>query len=69
MQNFMKKLKFTNLEPKRRYLGIFGRICEKNIVIFEISILEFVKNEFLAHTVNFGRGFAFSRSPGSQSAL
>ena len=46
-----------------------GENVKKNIVIFEISIFEFVKNEILAHTVNFGREFAFSRSPGSQSAL
>ena len=47
----------------------WAKMSKKNIVIFEISIFEFVKNEILAHRVNFGREFAFSRSPGSQSAL
>ena len=32
--------------------------------MFEISTLEFVKNEFLTHTVNFGIGPAFSDGPG-----
>ena len=35
------------------------------IVIFEISTLEFAKNESLTHTVTFGIGFAFSESLGS----
>ena len=36
------------------YLGIFGIEFEKTIVISEISNLEFLKYESLAHTVNFG---------------
>ena len=47
------------------YLGIFGQEFKKNIVIIEVSTLEFVKSEFLTYTVNFGIGSAFSKSPGS----
>ena len=36
-----------------------------NIVIFEISTLKVVKNEFLTHTVNFDIGSAFSKGRGS----
>ena len=50
---------------KTPYLAIFGLEFENNIVIFEISALEFVKNEFLTHTVNFGKGSAFSKVSGS----
>ena len=32
--------------------------------IFEISTLEFAKNESLNHTINFGIGSAFSKGPG-----
>ena len=41
------------------YLGIFGLEFWKTIIIFEIGNLEFVRNEFLTHTVNFGTGSAF----------
>ena len=41
------------------YLSIFGLEFEHNIAIIEISTLEFVKNEFFTHAVNFGTGFAF----------
>ena len=47
------------------YLGIFGLQFKNNIVIFEISTFEFVKNEFLTHTMDFGIGSAFSKGPGS----
>ena len=47
------------------YLCIFGLEFRKSIVIFEISTLEFVKNESLTHTMNFGIGSAFSKGPGS----
>ena len=47
------------------YLGIFVLEFGKTIVIFEISTLEFLKNEPLSHTVNFVIGSAFSRDPGS----
>ena len=45
------------------YLGIFGLEFQKTIIIFEISTLEFVKNESLTHTMNFGIGSAFSKGP------
>ena len=32
--------------------------------MFEISTLEFLKNEILTHTVNFNIGSAFSKDPG-----
>ena len=35
--------KYLNLEPKIPYLGIFELEISKTIVIFGISILEFVK--------------------------
>ena len=35
------------------------------MVIFEISILKFDKNESLTHLVNFGTGSAFSKGSGS----
>ena len=45
-------------------LDIFGLEFENNIVIFEISTLEFLNNESLIHTVNFGIGSAFSQGLG-----
>ena len=33
--------------------------------MFEVSILEFVKSEYLTHTVNFGIGSTFVKIPGS----
>ena len=39
-------------------LGVF----QNDIVIYEISALEFLKNEFLPHSVDFGVGFTFSKS-------
>ena len=36
---------------------------EKAIVISQISALEFLKNESLTHTVNFGISSAFSKGP------
>ena len=47
------------------YLGIFGLEFQNSIVIFEISTLEFVKNESLTHTMNFGIGSVFSKGPES----
>ena len=46
-------------------MGTFRLEIEKAIVISEISNLEFLKNEFLTHTVNFDIGFAFSKDLGS----
>ena len=46
------------------YLGTFGLEFEKAILISEISSLECLKNQSLTHTVNFGIGSPFSKSPG-----
>ena len=49
-----------------RYLFFWGGLeFENNIVIFEISTLESVKNEFLTYTVNFGIGSTFCKVLGS----
>ena len=45
--------------PKMQYLGNFALELQKTIVIFDISTLEFVKNEYLTHAMNFGVGSAF----------
>ena len=58
-----KNKKCLNLGPKKPYLDIFGLEFKKNIVIFEISTLKFVKNESLTHTVNLGLGSVFSKGP------
>ena len=42
LQNFTKKRKWLNLVPRMPDSGIFGLDFEKDIVIFEISTLEFV---------------------------
>ena len=46
------------------YLGTFGLEFAKAIVISEMSTLEFLKNESLTHTVNFGIGSAFLKVQG-----
>ena len=46
------------------YLGISWLKFLKTIVIFEIGTFKFVKNEFLAHAVNFGIGPDFTFGPG-----
>ena len=56
---FREKIKIPNLGTKMTYLGSFGIEFRKTIIIFEISTLEFVKNESLTHTVNFAIGSAF----------
>ena len=48
------------------YYGILGLEFVKGIVISEMSALEFLKNESLTHTVNFGIGFSFSKGPWSR---
>ena len=45
------------------YLGNLRLELKRTTVIFEISILKLVKNEFLTHTVNFGKRSASSRGP------
>ena len=42
LQNFTRKQKCLNLGPKMPDLGTLGLEFENNIVIFEISTLEFV---------------------------
>ena len=61
----MKKWKRLNLRWKLLYLGYFWARTLKTIVIFEISTLKFVKNEFWTHTVTFGIGPAFFKGPSS----
>ena len=46
-------------------LDFFRLKFEKVIVMFEISILEFSRIEFLGNTVDFGIGPVFSKGPGS----
>ena len=43
-------MKMLKLGTKMPYLGIFRLESSKAIVIFEISTLEFIKNEFLTHS-------------------
>ena len=45
-------------------LVFFGQKYKKTIVTFEISTLEFVKNESLTDTMNFGIGSTFSEGLG-----
>ena len=59
----MKKWKRVNLRWKLLYLGYFWDRTLKTIVIFEISTLKFVKNEFWTHTVTFGIRPAFFKDP------
>ena len=47
------------------YLDISGIEFKEITFTFEISTLEFVKNEFLANTGNFGTWSAFSNGPWS----
>ena len=62
----MKVPNFGYFCPKIPYFGIFGpKLKKKNSVIFEISILKFVKNENLTDTVNVGKGTAFSKGLGA----
>ena len=47
------------------FWGIFKLEFLKTIFNFKISTLEFVKSEFLTHTVNFGVESDFSKAPRS----
>ena len=60
-----KKTKMPKFGTKNALFVCFLAGILKTIVIFEISTLEFVKNEFLTHTLNFRIGSAFSKSVGS----
>ena len=62
MQSFMLNNKKKYLRPKLLYFCLV-REFEKTIVIFEISTLEFIKNEFLTIIVNLGIESVFSKSP------
>ena len=62
---FHVKQKRINLESKLPYLGVSRLEFERAIVIFKISNLEFIKNEFLTSIVNFSIGSVFSKAPGS----
>ena len=42
--------------PKILCLGKFRAEFQKTIVLFEINTLDFFKNGFFIHTVNFGMG-------------
>ena len=57
-------MKMPKFGTKHTSFGYFcARIFFKN-AIFEISTLEFIKNEFLTYTRNFAIGSAFSNDPG-----
>ena len=57
---FCKKRHLSNFGTINPLFGYFWARIEKAIVISEISSLEFLKNESLTHTVNFGIRSAFS---------
>ena len=60
-----KKNKKSKFGPKNVLFWYFWSRILKNIVIFEINTLKFVKNESLTRTANFVIGSAFSKGPGS----
>ena len=47
------------------YLGIFVLEFQKTTVIFEVNTPEFVKNEILTHTIDFGVRSVSSKGPRS----
>ena len=51
------------------YLGILRLELQKTVIIFQTSTLEFVQNESLTQTVNFGIGSTFSKVPGAGLGL
>ena len=61
MQNFAKKQKYLNLGQKLADLYIFGPKFENNIVIFEISTLEFVKLQNFPQNKNALFGYFWAR--------
>ena len=52
LQNFVKRQKLLNLGSKIPYLVIFGLEFEKNIFIFEISVLVQLQKIFKFETKN-----------------
>ena len=65
MAKFCKKTKMPKFGTTNALFGYFWDRFSKSIVVFEISILEFLKYESLTHTMNFGIEFAFSKGPRS----
>ena len=61
-QSFMLKEK-SKFEANNALLGYFVLEFEANIVIFEISTLNFIKNKFLTIIVNFGIEPNFFKGP------
>ena len=64
---FHVKQKIFDFGTKNTLFGYFqAKIWKKKkiIVTLESSTLEFIKNEFLINTLNFGIGFAFSKGLG-----
>ena len=59
MQSFMLREKDLSFQLKRSYLRLFGLEFEETTVTVSISNFEFIKNEFLTITVNFGIRFIF----------
>ena len=57
-------MKIPKFGTKNALFGYFGARILKTFVIFEISTVKFDISEFLARTVNFGIGSAFSDGPG-----
>ena len=58
MPKFVQNKKTLNSGPKMPYLGVFY------FVIFEITALKFVRNEYLANAVHFDTWSAFSEGLG-----
>lgn len=46
-------------------MSFWGTFGAKAIIIFVISTLEYVRNEFLTHPLSFGLGSTFSKDQGS----
>ena len=57
-------MKMPKFGTKKTLFESFWVRTLKTIVIFDISTLKFIKNQFLTHAVNFGIRSAFSQSQG-----
>ena len=68
LQNLVKNYKCLVFESKMPYLAIARLEFYKTTTLFEIGTLEFAKNGFLTHTVNFGIWSAFSKGLVSASS-
>ena len=61
---FGAKIKIMKFGTKIALFGYFFLLeFENNIVLFETSTIEFIKNEFLTRTVNFSVRCPFSEGP------